>query len=301
MGPGQGGKIMLRGTIVLRMAKTTVMAPLFMNDDNLENNVSKSFNSSLNNTTVSIYETANMGLRLKYLDLSFATIQESCLESLFKKCRNLRKVALENCRLNETILFHLSQNKNLETLHMAMAVGVTVHGLCHLSQGLIDTLVDVNLGWIGMNEDMVEEAILLLGNNSRTLSRLNITGCRESLTDNRLEFILEHCLNLKELDVSDARCLTANAIKSIVCHSKHIEMLSCSRCFGIAAASYIQLENCPSLKYLNVFGVMKDGALEELKSYINSIDINKCYFSSIARPTFGTKRTSIWNQRTREL
>ena len=118
-----------------------------------------------------------------------ATVQESCLESLFEKCRDLKKVGLENCRLNDTILFHLSQNRNLETLHMSMAEGVTAQGLSHLSQGFLDTLVEVNLGWIGMNDDMVEEAVLLFGNNSRTLKRLNVSGCRESLTDNHVDFI----------------------------------------------------------------------------------------------------------------
>ena len=105
---------------------------------------------------------------------------------------------------------------------------------------------------------------------------------------------------MKELDVSDARNLTSNVILSIVEYSKRIENLSTSRCFGIAPATYLKLDKCPNLKYLNVFGVMKDGALQELKSYLSSLDINKFYFCSIGRPTVGIKRTSIWNQRTRE-
>ena len=111
--------------------------------------------------------------------------------------------------------------------------------------------------------------------------------------------LTDNCIKLKELDVSDSRRLTSNIIKSIVNHSEQIENLSMSRCFGIAPATYLKLERCPNLKYLNVFGVMKDGALDELRSYLGSIDINKFYFSSIARPTVGIKRTSIWNQRTR--
>ena len=118
-----------------------------------------------------------------------ATIHESCAESLFEKCRNLKKVGLENCKVNDTILFHLSQNTNLETLHMAMAEGVTAQGLSYLGQGFMDTLVEVNFGWIGMSDQMVEEAVLLFGNNSRTLRRLNVSGCKESLTDNHVDFI----------------------------------------------------------------------------------------------------------------
>ena len=179
LGPGQGGKIMLRGTKVLRMAKTTVCPPLFLNE---------SFITSLSTNCPA--ETDDMGLRLNYLDLSYASIEETCLKSLFKRCCNLRKVALENCKINQSILFHLSQNKNLNVLHMAMAHGVTARGLSHLAQGLTDTLVDVNLSWIGMDHEMVDEAMVLLANNSNTLTRLNIAGCKESLTDGRLHSIL---------------------------------------------------------------------------------------------------------------
>ena len=102
------------------------------------------------------------------------------------------------------------------------------------------------------------------------------------------------------MDISDARNLTSSAIPLIVENSRQIENISTSRCFGIAPVTYLKLEKCPKLKYLNVFGVMKDNALDELVCYLNSVQINKFYFSSIARPTVGIKRTSIWNQRTRQ-
>ena len=175
LAPGQGGKIILRGTKILRMSKTTVSPPLFSHDLDL---CFLRFHSTINE------------LRLKYLDLSFASIKESCLESLFRRCRNLRKVALENCNLNRNILFQLSQNKSLEVLHMGMALGITAIGLSHLAQGLNNTLVDLNISWTGMDAETVEEALLLLGNNSRTLTRLNFAGCKASLTDDRLNFIL---------------------------------------------------------------------------------------------------------------
>ena len=69
------------------------------------------------------------------------------------------------------------------------ALGGTAKGLSHLGQGL-STLVDLNLAWIGMDDNMLEQAILMIENNSRSLLRLNITGCRESLTDSRLSRIL---------------------------------------------------------------------------------------------------------------
>ena len=113
-------------------------------------------------------------------------------------------------------------------------------------------------------------------------------------------FSSESCAAVKELDISDARNLTSHSIMSIVNNIFHLEKLSTSRCFGIAPATYLKLEKLSKLKYLNVFGVMKDGALEELRAYLGSVDINKYCYSSIAKPTVGIKRTSIWNQRTRE-
>ena len=110
----------------------------------------------------------------------------------------------------------------------------------------------------------------------------------------------EHSYHLEELDVSDARILSSTTIKSIVTHLKNLENLSTSRCYGIVPSAYLELTDCRNLKYLNVFGVMTEGALGELKSCLSSIDINECSFSSVARPTVGLKRTSIWNQRTRE-
>ena len=71
-----------------------------------------------------------------------------------------------------------------------MAEGVTCGGLALLAQGLKNTLVELNLSWIGMDEKMIEETLLLLGNNSRTLTHLNLAGCKDSLTDERLNFIL---------------------------------------------------------------------------------------------------------------
>ena len=188
-GPGQAGKIILRGTKILRMAKTTVQPPLFSNDT--DHNHSKHLFNTLPNKAVSAtHHSSRMELKLKYLDLSFSTIEETCLESLFQKCHNLKKVSLENCNLNDRILYYLSQNKTLDVLDMQMAVGITDQGLSYLAQGLRNTLVDVNLSWIGMDEDVIEEALLLLANNSQTLRSLNIAGCKDALTDDRLHFIL---------------------------------------------------------------------------------------------------------------
>ena len=187
IGPGQGGKIMARGTKVLRMARTHITSPLF--DDTLQTGGNLSQNS-LNSSLSSVASYLVPSLRLKYLDLGMATIDVGCLEKLFEKCRLLRKVGLEQCRVNDAILFQLSQNKGLQTLHMCVAQGVTAQGLFHLGTGLTDCLEDLNLSWIGMDDKMIQETILLLANNSKRIKRINISGCREWLTDDHIEAIL---------------------------------------------------------------------------------------------------------------
>jgi hypothetical protein len=44
------------------------------------------------------------------------------------------------------------------------------------------------------------------------------------------------------------------------------------RCYKISPSSYLLLSGCPSLLYLNVFGLLRDPALEELK-YVDSSDV----------------------------
>ena len=61
-----------------------------------------------------------------------------------------------------------------------------------------------------------------------------------------------------------------------------------------------ELSDLPSLAFLDVFGILSDAALQTLQSTFPSLGINKFIHSSVARPTVGTRRTSIWGLRTRD-
>lgn len=54
------------------------------------------------------------------------------------------------------------------------------------------------------------------------------------------------------------------------------------------------------LLYLDVFGMLNDSMLQTLRAKLPNIEINKFYFSSVARPTVGIRRTSIWSLKVRE-
>ena len=55
-----------------------------------------------------------------------------------------------------------------------------------------------------------------------------------------------------------------------------------------------------TLLALDVFGMLKEMALLHLKQTMPNIEINKFPFSSIARPTTGIRRTSVWGLRVRD-
>ena len=61
-----------------------------------------------------------------------------------------------------------------------------------------------------------------------------------------------------------------------------------------------QLRFLQRLVAVDVFGMLREGPLEQLKENMPNIDINNFPFSSIARPTTGIRRTSIWGIRVRE-
>ena len=60
------------------------------------------------------------------------------------------------------------------------------------------------------------------------------------------------------------------------------------------------LSHIYTLLALDVFGMLKESALYQLRAAMPSIEINKFPFSSIARPTTGIRRTSIWGLRVRD-
>lgn len=61
-----------------------------------------------------------------------------------------------------------------------------------------------------------------------------------------------------------------------------------------------QLSSVSSLMYLDVFNLMSEQSLANLQDNLPEVDVNKFLFSSVARPTVGIRRTSIWGLRVRD-
>jgi len=276
---GVVGRVLGRGCTFLRLARTTIAPYVFL--------------SPLSKTPTF---SSDKRSKLQYLDLSMASISVTCLEALLLTCRNLKKLALENCSVSEQVCRGIAQNRSLDVLHLGMTKGLTPAGISSILRGC-PNLTELNLGWTGLSEESVTA---VCDNLPHKIERLNLSGNRDTLHDDHTHVIVSNAPNLRELDLSDATKITAVSLDVVVEGLKKIESLSTSRCYGISPSSYLILSSCPSLLYLNLFGLLRDPAMVELRARLQGIEINKFLFTSIARPTVGIKRTSIWNFRVRE-
>lgn len=176
------------------------------------------------------------------------------------------------------------------------------------------------MAWCSLD---TETMTLLCKSLPPSVTRLNIAGCRKTMTDDskynivfKKKFMLcqlisflclisdvkdlvKSCPDMIELDLSDCTMLTMNTVRSLLDLSK-LEHLSLSRCYGIPPSTYVTLAYMPSLLYLDVFGVIPEPVLKTLQVTCGETQLNKYLYSSVARPTVGVRRTSIWGLRVRD-
>lgn len=112
--------------------------------------------------------------------------------------------------------------------------------------------------------------------------------------------ITKRCPNLVELDLSDGHQLTMASIEYISKGLIDLEHLCLSRCYNIAPTSYTMLASMKDLKNLDIYSLFKESSIKTLSNTLPSMKINHFPFSTVARPTVGLKRSSIWLQRVRD-
>ncbi|XP_037819616.1 S-phase kinase-associated protein 2-like isoform X2 [Lucilia sericata] len=273
--PGAMENILKRGVVILRLAQAELNHPVF-EPHFLE--TEPSFEA-----------------KLQYLDLSMVSITKPSLKMLLSRCRQLKKLSLEHVALNDEICNEIAKNTGLEALNLAMCSGLEAWSVRKMMETLTQ-LNSLNISWTNLSVDAVTS---LVTNVTPNLMRLNVAGCRKTMFDSHLASLAKRCPQLLELDLSDCTGLTGNAI-GIIGKFKMLEYLSLSRCYLIPASAYIELRNMSTLTYLDIFGMLTDSALEMLEHTFSKIGINKFIHSSVARPTVGTRRTSIWGLRTRD-
>lgn len=273
--PGNLGDIIKSGVRILRLAQADIPNPAFEPDTFPDGYIS----------------------RLQFLDLSMAVISHDGLQALLKRTKHLIKLSLEHCVVSDEVCDAIAQNTQLEVLNMTMVYSLSPNGLRSIISSC-RRLVALNLGWADLSVEALDFLMSCLPPNLR---QLNLSGCRHQFLDRHVYQLLRGCPKLMELDVSDANTLSPAAIE-ILCQFKNLEHLSISRCYQILNQSFpqnvLKLGTLPSLRFLDLFGLEK--YIPNLVHSLPSIEINKFEFSSIARPTVGIRRTSIWGLRVRD-
>ena len=95
--------------------------------------------------------------------------------------------------------------------------------------------------------------------------QLNLSGCRDTLTDLHVGELCAACPLLLELVVSDAVLLTDATVAHVCAALRRLRSFSASRCYKILPVSYLAFVHHPRLENLQVFGCLREDALAELK------------------------------------
>ncbi|XP_031620766.1 S-phase kinase-associated protein 2 [Contarinia nasturtii] len=267
------GRILVRGAIILRLAQSKILEPIFD-----MSRLQKDYST-----------------KVQYLDLSMAVISTDSLVQLFTKCRQLRKLSLEHVPVNDAVCKAIAQNRKLEVLNLSMCTGINPYGVKKIL-GSLKGLHTLNISWTSLEVHSLREFAHYINDN---MTRLNIAGCRKTMTDDILKKIVSRCPQLRELDLSDCTALTSETI-GIVANLEHLEYLSLSRCYNLSVSAYLEIYQLKALQFIDVFGVLSDQALSILSEKFPHIGVNKYKHSAVARPTVGSRRTSIWGLRTRD-
>lgn len=117
--------------------------------------------------------------KLQYLDLSMARISPKGLAELLRCCRHLKKLSLEHVQLDEAICLEIAQNTDMEALNLVLCEGLTTRGVQQMFTHLT-CLQSLNIAWTSLTSDQLE---LFCDNVSSSVLRLNISGCRKTMTD----------------------------------------------------------------------------------------------------------------------
>ena len=179
---------------------------------------------------------------------------------LFQSCVSLKKLSLEHCTLDDKVCQMLGQNEQLETLNMSMCYGLNESSIETIMSGC-KKLDNLNLAWTDLNKQCLQ---LVCTTAPTTLQRINISGCRQTLLDDRefasTQFTLEiwcffyafcwlttsdvialcrRCPNLVELDVSDSSLITQTSVNFIHENLHRLEYLAMSRCYGVQISAFL--------------------------------------------------------------
>jgi len=196
---------------------------------------------------------------------------------------SLKKLSIESLDINqETLDVITGKHVELEALNISLCRSTEDIAF---SEALPTNLRELNMAWCeAMN---AVDVIPLLPTN---LDRLNLSGHREEqFNDESLGLLISKCPKLHELDISDCHEMTSDALIIISRGLLRLRALNISRCYYMTDFEHIR--KILSLRNLSAFGLTIDTTLSP------RVKLNEELFSTVARPTVGLRRSSIWNIR----
>lgn len=222
---------------------------------------------------------------LQNLDLSMAVMPTDHLNGMLDGNEDgvsLIRLSLENLKINEKTLEILrKKHPKLQILNLA-SCRVDNEGKSLDDTSFPAEIMELNLSWVeGLP---ISLAICDLGPK---LDRLNLSGMR-NLMNSDVMILVKRCPNLIELDISDCELLTPIALMKIKEGLKNLKALNISRNYRMDnwLALAVQIR---SLETVSTFGLLPQMVPMGLPFAISTSPI-----STIARPTVGLRRSTIW-------
>nr|XP_020456753.1 S-phase kinase-associated protein 2 [Monopterus albus] len=245
-----------------------------------------------------LHFTGTSPLQIVQMDLSSSIIPTSALESIICHCRQLEYLSLEGLQLSDTIINSLAKNPNLLQLNLGGCSGFSAPALADMLASC-SSIEQLNISWCEFSNNHVKNVVNHL---SPSVTHLNLSGYRESLTLDDVKVLVARCPHIQTLDLSDSTQLMADSLP-VLAQLTNLQHLSLSRCYHINPAALSDLgKTLPLLCLLDAFGLVHSCHLNSLKKEIPHICVNSRPFSSIARPTPASRLTgsisdhTMWNK-----
>uniref|UniRef100_A0A8C0ETK4 S-phase kinase-associated protein 2 n=1 Tax=Bubo bubo TaxID=30461 RepID=A0A8C0ETK4_BUBBB len=261
--PGVIGQLLPAGVTVFRSPRAFIGNPLF--------NTSKL-------------------LKVQHMDLSNCTVSVADVQSILGLCEKLQNLSLEGLVLSDNIIETIANNPGLIRLNVSGCSGFSAESL-ELMLRSCSMLEELNLSWCDFTATHVKAAV---NHVSSKITHLNLSGYRHNLQIPDVKTLVERCPLLVHLDLSDSVMLSLKCFQYF--HQlSFLEHLCLSRCYQITPAAIVQLGEIPTLKTLQVFGLVTDRSLQLLQEMLPDVKINCSPFTTVARATVDSKKSDeIW-------
>ena len=213
-------------------------------------------------------------------------IYASTLHSLLSHCSKLQNLSLEGLWLSDPVVDNLAQNTNLLRLNLSGCSGFSESALKTLLSNC-SRLDELNLSWC---YDFIEKNVqVAVAHVSETITQLNLSWYLKNLQRSDVSTLVGRCPNLVHLDLSDSVMLKNDCFPEFY-QLNYLQHLSLSWCYDIIPETLLELGEIPTLKTLQVFGIIPDGTLQLLKEALPHLQINCSHFTTMVRPTIGNKK-----------